>query len=174
VSVGEPGLWKYTFDYLPKHPTVFVNLYNNMWNTDYPLWVEGSWDSRVRLWPMANRTAVAADLAVHSWEARLPLLAAVADGPGGKLPNTQTGVSVSRAGVLVTAFGANPDGKGTLLRVWDQAGESGKLTVTLPGTFKLATPVNLRGEKTGVPVPVQAGKLRVDLLAYAPASFLLE
>jgi hypothetical protein len=174
VSVGEPGLWKYTFDCFPQRPTVFVNLYNNMWNTDYPYWVEGSWSSRVRVWPTAKGTATAADLAGRSWEARVPLLAAVADGAGGRLPKTQAGVSVSRPGVLVTAFGANPDGQGTLLRVWDQSGESGKLTVTLPGKFTSATPVNLRGDKTGEPVAFSGGKFNFKLGAFAPASFTLE
>ena len=47
------------------------------------------------------------------------------------------------------------------------------LVVTLPGDFKTATPVNLRGEKTGEPVRVNAGKLTFTLGAYAPASFLL-
>jgi hypothetical protein len=101
------------------------------------------------------------------------LLATTADGPAGKLPLTQTGLSVSRPGVLVTAFGQNPDGQGTLFRVWDQTGMTGDLTVTLPGNFKTATPVNLRGEKNGRPIPVRSGKLTFRLGAYAPASFLL-
>lgn len=80
-----------------------------------------------------------------SLEARALLLAAAADGPAGNLPTSQTGITVSRLGVLVTALGQNPDGRGTLLRVWDQTGKTGKLVVTLPGKFKLARPVNLRG-----------------------------
>jgi hypothetical protein len=153
---------------------VFVNLYNNMWNTDYPYWVEGSWSTRVRVWPVAKGADAAVDLAVQSWETRVPLLAAVADGPGGRLPKTQTGVSVSRPGVLVTAFGENPDGQGTLLRVWDQSGQSGQLTVTLPRRFKTALAVNLRGEKLGTSISVAGSELSFRLGAYAPASLLLE
>ena len=77
-----------------------------------------------------------ANLVVPSWEARLPLLAAVADGPAGKLPPTQAGLSVSRPGVLVTAFGPIPTATGTLLRVWEQSGVSGELVVTLPAGCK--------------------------------------
>lgn len=31
--------------------------------------------------------------------------------------------------------GKNPDGPGTMLRVWERAGVSGNVTVTLPGNF---------------------------------------
>jgi hypothetical protein len=175
VSLGEPGLWKYTFDCEPKRATVFVNLYNNEWNTNFPEWQEGSWTSRVRLWPTAKNASLAQSLVVPSWEARVPLVAATANGPAGKLPPAQAGLSISRSGVLVTAFGANPDGPGTLLRVWEQTGTSGELAVTLPAgeKFTTATPVNLRGEKTGEPVRVTNGKLTFSLHAYAPASFIL-
>jgi alpha-mannosidase len=87
----------------------------------------------------------------------------------------QAGLTVSRPGVLVTAFGADPDGvhNGTLLRVWEQAGKSGELTVTLPGKYLSAAPVNLRGEPTGTPLAIRSGRLTLDLPAFAPASFIL-
>ena len=111
---------------------MFVNLYNNEWATNFPYWIGGSWSSRVRLWPTEG-DAPGPQLAVPAWEARLPLLAASATGTAGTLPMVQSGLALSRPGVLVTAFGADPDGNpGTLLRFWDQSGESGKVTVTLP------------------------------------------
>jgi alpha-mannosidase len=176
VSLDEPGLWKFSLDYTPKKPSVFVNLYNNEWNTNFPEWQEGSWSSRVRLWPTVKGASLAQSLIVPSWEARLPLLGALADGPAGKLPPSQAGLSLSRTGVLVTAYGANPDGPGTLLRVWEQAGAAGDLTVTLPAGahFTTARPVNLRGEKVGDPIRFADGKLALNLRAYAPASFVLE
>ena len=51
VSLGEPGLWRYSQAFQPQKPTVFVNLYNNEWNTNFPEWQDGTWSSRVRLWP---------------------------------------------------------------------------------------------------------------------------
>jgi hypothetical protein len=169
VSLDQPGLWWWTMDFVPKKPAVFVNLYNNMWNTNFPLWQDGSWSERVRFWPTR-------DLLVPAWEARAPLLAAVADGPAGKLPLSQTGLHLSRAGVLVTAFGADPAEPGTLLRVWEQAGAAGELLVTLPAGAKFTTamPVNLRGEKAGELKQVSNGKIALNLGAYAPASFLLQ
>jgi hypothetical protein len=35
-------------------PTVYVNLFNNQWNTDFRLWNEGSWIWRLRLWPVGR------------------------------------------------------------------------------------------------------------------------
>lgn len=174
VSLDTPGCWKFSLDFVPKKPVVFLNLYNNQWNTNYRYWYPGTWSSRVRLWTFADNTPVDRQLSIPAIEARIPLLAAVADGPAGGLPTEKAGLKVSRTGVLVTAFADSPDGAGTLLRVWEQAGIGGELTIKLPSHFAKATPVNLRGEKTGTPVAVDNGSLSVDLQAYAPASFLLQ
>jgi Alpha-mannosidase len=175
LSLGEPGLWKFSMDYVPIKPSVFVNLYNNMWNTNFPLWQEGSWTERVRIWSKSINEQTVANLTKRSWEARLPLLIGAADGKAGKLNVKKQGLAISRDGVLVTAFGANPDGDGTVIRLWEQAGITGKIEVTLPqeARFTAAMPVNLRGEKIGEPIRIVKGKLLFDLRAYSPASFVL-
>jgi hypothetical protein len=176
VSLEKPGLWWWSMDFVPRKPTLFVNLYNNMWNTNFPLWQEGSWSNRVRFWPLLNEKA-SESLAVKSMEARLPLLAASANSKAGPLAATATGLTLSRKGVGVTAFGNDPDGNpGTLLRVWEQAGSAGELLVTLPKGMNAAkaTPVNLRGEITGAPITINDGRFKLNLGAYAPASFVLD
>ena len=169
VGLDHPGLWEFDLDFIPKTPSVFVNLYNNKWNTNFPLWQDGSWSERVRFWPTDN-------LVVPGWEARVPLLAAVADGPSGKLPKTQTGLGVSRPGVLVTAFGADPYSDKMLLRLWEQAGQRGACEVKLPADCKAtrAVPVNLRGEPQGEPLAIIHDTLTFEILPWAPASFRLE
>jgi hypothetical protein len=184
VSLDRPGCWQFSKDaetFTPKQPVVYLNLYNNQWNTNFRYWYPGTWSSRVRLSTFDAKTPVDAIIATPALEARNPLLAVGADGKGDKLPASQTGIAVSRKGTIVTAFGQNPDGKGTILRVWEQAGVSGELTITLPlgppsarSGFASATPVNLRGEQSGNPVKIANGKLVFDLKAYAPASFVLE
>lgn len=177
LSFGEPGLWKYDYDYFPKNASVFVNLYNNMWNTNFPYWTEGSWSERVRLWGIKKGEKPAENLAVNAWEARVPLLAVTAGGEGKTLPSAQAGISVSRKGVLITAFGADPDGnKGTLLRIWEQAGISSTVNIQLPKNMKLkyAHLVNLRGEPTGKKIPIEKNSLTVLLHANQPMSFILE
>ncbi|MCX6929856.1 MAG: hypothetical protein NT154_42585 [Verrucomicrobia bacterium] len=177
VSLDRPGCWRASKDaaaFTPKKAVVYLNLYNNQWNTNFRYWYPGTWSSRVRLWTFDAKTPADAVMADPAIEARNPLLAVSAAGNAQKLPAQQTGLSVSRKGALVTAFGQNPDGQGTLLRIWEQAGISGGLSVSLPGKFTSATPVNLRGEASGKPVAVNAGQLAFNLPAYAPASFVLK
>jgi alpha-mannosidase len=40
--------------------------------------------------------------------------------------------------------------------------------------FATATPVNLRGEKTGKTLKIKRDKFKFELGAYAPASYILE
>jgi len=175
VSLGEPGLWKYSMDYIPTTPAVFVNLYNNMWNTNFALWQDGSWTESVRLWPIAQGAHTNANLSEKGWETRLPLLTGVADGAAGKLPMVKTGIAISRPNVLITAYGDNPDGDGTILRLWEQAGVAGNCTVKLGlgNTVKAVIPIDLRGNKKDNKIAVNNGQFTFNLGKYAPASFLL-
>ena len=103
----------------------------------------------------------------------MPLVTAAATGQGGSWPAVRTGVS--RPGVLVTAFGLSPALKGTLLRIWEVAGKSGKIVVRLPSSTaaKTAQPVDLRGRPRGLAIPVKNDSFEVQLRAFAPASFEL-
>jgi len=172
VSLERPGCWQFTKDFVPTKPVVFVNLFNNQWNTNFRLWNGGTWTSRVRIWAVDRADA---DFVTPSLEARYPLQAVFAAGAPGNLPATQSGVELSRKGVLVTAFGANPDGAGTLLRLWELAGQAGECTVKLPAGLraKSAQPVNLRGEPCGASLPIKDGMFTVPLRTFAPVSFLL-
>jgi hypothetical protein len=85
-------------------------------------------------------------------------------------------LELSRDGIALIAFGPNPDGAGTLLRLWELAGQSGRVTVKLPPgmTAVSAQPVDLRGRSVGKPVPTRGGAFRTSLNAFAPASFVLQ
>ena len=170
VSLEEPGCWKYSLDFVPTKSRVFINLCNNQWSTNFRLWNGGTWKSRVRLW-MLGKATLESGLITPSLETRYPLESAMADGPAGKLPPTRTGVEVSRKGVMVTAFGDNPDGKGTLLRLWELAGQSGPVTVKLPdGLTGAIREVDLRGRPMGEPVQPKDGRIELDLKAFGVRS----
>ena len=174
VSLDRPGIWKFSLDFVPQKPVVYINLFNNQWNTNFRYWYSGTWSSRVRVWTFDKNCTPANALQVPSFEARTPLLVAKAEGKGGALPMSQTGISLSRKGIEVTAF--KPENNQTLIRVWEQSGISGNCTVKLPAGIKFssAQPVNLRGEKQGNPIEVKNGEFSFDLKKYAPASFLIE
>lgn len=177
VCLGERRLWKYSRDYVPNKPVVYVHLFNNLWSTNFQQWVGGSWSSRVRLWAVPHGSgSQAAWLVRNAWEARRPCLAAYAAGAGGVLPTAQAGLQLSRRDVLVTAFGPNPDGPGTLLRLWEQAGADGACRVELPAGFPVARarPCDLRGRIGGKPIPIRDGTFEVFVKRFAPVSLILE
>ena len=94
----------------------------------------------------------------------------------GNLPASEQGLHLSRKGVLLTAFGPDPDSQGTLLRLWEDAGQSGPLTVTLPKQMQVTStqPMDLRGRPKGKPLKVKDNKFTIELSAFKPASFLLD
>jgi hypothetical protein len=175
VSLGQPGGFRFTREWSPRKPTVFVNLFNTNWGTNFQQWIGGSWSSRVRIWSVDGKGAEA-DLITPSCEARASCQAAVFDGPAGKLPPTQGGIELSRKGVLVTAFGPNPDGEGILLRLWEQAGQDGVCKVKLPEALRghKARLCDLRGQPIEGAVAMRDGCLQVPLTHFAPTSVLLE
>ncbi|MBW7863704.1 MAG: hypothetical protein GX580_17725 [Candidatus Hydrogenedens sp.] len=174
ASLGRPGLLHYTRDFQSAGPRVFLNLFNNVWGTNFAQWcgpMPEAW--RARLWVMDAENA-AEDLARNAWEARAPLVTARGGKPCERV-FARAGVAVSKPGVIVTAFGENPDGDGLVLRLWDQSGKTGDCTVTLPEGFHAETvqPCDLRGRPSGSALPVAGGGFGFIISGNAPASFLL-
>ncbi len=174
VSLERPGCMKYSPVFVPSKAWVYVNFFNNHWTTNFRMWNGGTWTSRVRIWAVEEDDP-ARGVIQPSVEALNPLMAAAATGEGGPLPPAKTGLEVSCRGVLLGFFGPNPDGPGTLLRLWEASGNSGVCEVRLPEgmTVSEVVPVDLRGRPVGPPLPVKDGRLRFTLEKFAPASFLL-
>jgi len=174
VSLDEPGCWKYTMDFVPRRPNVYLNLFNNQWTTNFRLWNQGTWTYRVRLWAFEHFDAETC-LITPSLEARFPLQAVTAELNGGRMPAEQSGLELSRKGVQVMAFGANPDGVGTVLRLWELAGQAGGCQVRLPSGMETASvqPIDLRGRPLGPPLAVRKNTFETPLRPFAPASFLI-
>ncbi|NLY00612.1 MAG: hypothetical protein GXY83_31330 [Rhodopirellula sp.] len=175
VSLGRPGIFRYTSRWTPREPVVFVNLFNNVWGTNFQQWIGGSWSARVRLWSATAGDATS-DLIAPSWETRSRAEAVLFDGPAGNLASTQAGVQLSRPGILVTALGRNPNGKGLLLRLWEQSGQTGPCRVQLPAGLRAAAarPCDLRGRPTGEPITIEDRHLEISLQPYAPVTLLLD
>jgi hypothetical protein len=172
VSLGEPGLYKYGLDYVPTKPDVYVNLFNSMWSTNFPLWIDGTWSTRVRVWV----TQKGSDITRATMEARTPCLAEYADGPMGDLQTSAEGLSLSMKSVVVTSFGPDPYRKGLLLRLWETGGKSGECTIALPKAMNamVATEVDLRSRPTGKTYRIENGRIKVRFGKFKPVSLLLK
>jgi hypothetical protein len=172
MSFGDKGLCTIDPDYVPTNPLALVSIFNNLWTINFPYWIKGSFSSRVRIWATDNIND--SSLVISATEARNPVLVGYADGKSGKLPAEKVGIELSRKGVLLSANFKSEEG--TIIRVWDQTGTLGPLTITLPTGMKVkkAIPVNLRGTITGNPIEIVDRKLVFNLKAYAPEGFILQ
>ncbi len=175
VCLDERGLWKFSQDFVPKRPIVYVNLFNNLWSTNFVQWIGGAWSCRVRLWPVSGTSGDDA-LVTRSMEARVPCQATFVKGKAGTLPPTRAGLTLSRGGILVTAFGRNPDGQGLLLRLWEQIGSDQPCRVQLPDGLRPASvrPCDLRGRPSGQTIPVKEGVFEMPMPRFAPVSLLID
>jgi len=174
MSFGDKGICTIDPDYVPTKPLALVSMFNNIWSINFPYWIKGSLSSRVRIWATENVND--SSLVFNATEARYPVLVGFSDGKAGKLPASATGLELSRKGVNLVSFISNPDGNGSLMRLWEQSGQSGTVTITFPegASYTKATPVNLRGEINGKPIPVSHRKLKFLIKAYDLACFILE
>jgi alpha-mannosidase len=173
VCLDRPGLWTWTGDFVPKKANVFFNLFNNQWSTNFTEWIEGSWSAHFYLWPF-KKYDPATSLVVPSEDFMTPFYAALASGPAGKSPLASGGVEVSEKSVAVTAFGPMEKEGGVLLRLWETAGRTVNCEVKLPeGSYRSATPVNLRNQKTGKAIPVKNGKFSIECPGNRPVTVVL-
>lgn len=173
VSLDRPGLMRFSGNFIPEKPSVFINLYNNQWGTNFTEWIEGSWCSRVYLWSITGYSPEAS-LVTPVEESRTPLTAGYYSGAAGRLPSVGSGVSVSKKGILVTAFARNVEG-GTRLRLWELSGTGGDCIVELPAAsgFTRAVPCDLRDRPIGDALKVSGHAFAFKAQANAPASFIL-
>ncbi len=175
ISLDRPGLWKYSGSFIPQKTNLFINLYNNQWSTNFTGWIEGSWSAKIYLWGIRSYTNESS-LVSPSEEFRSPLKGELISAKAGNLPVSQAGITLSRKGLLVTAFGPNPFGEGIILRLWEQTGIAGKCKISLQAGFPFtkAVPCNLRSEKTGNAIVLKDHAFEMYIGSYSPVSFLLE
>ncbi|SHE36338.1 Glycosyl hydrolases family 38 N-terminal domain-containing protein [Arenibacter palladensis] len=174
VSIDEPGLWRFTGEKKFRSGNVFVNLYNNQWGTNFTEWIEGSFSSKMYIWGYDKYNS-ATTLITPTEDTRTPLMGVFFEGQAGEHPLSQEGISINRSGVLLTAFFNNEEG--TVLRLWEQAGENGKCTVKLPTNsgFKRAYPSDLRNNTLdGLGIEIVNDSFSIYLKKNQPVTFILK
>ncbi len=174
VSIDNPGLFQFSEKKELTTGSVFVNLYNTQWGTNFTEWIEGSFSSCTYIWSY-NKYDPEANFITPSEETRVPLKGVFYEGPRGKSPLLQEGISLSRKGILLTAF--KEEGEGKLLRLWEQAGRGGSCSVSLikDSDYKKAHLCNLRGEiidEKGI--EISDNSFQFAIKAYQPVSFILK
>lgn len=173
VSLDRPGLFRFSREFEPQQPNVFVNLYNTQWGTNFTEWIEGGISAKIYLWSVDDY-ANEESLITPVEQTRVPLMAVYAHGERGEAPLSAQGIALSRKGVLVTGFGQQMDG-GVLLRLWEQAGKGGVCTINLKNDkYKSAWLCNLRGETFGEPIAIKNGVFSVNVDSYKPVSLILK
>ena len=174
ISIDSPGLFRYSEK---KHLTtgnVYVNLYNTQWGTNFTEWIEGSFSSKMYIWSYSTYDSESSFI-TPSEETRVPLKGVFYEGPAGASPTDSKGLSLSRKGILLTAY--KDEGSGRLLRLWEQAGQSGLCEVTLleGSVYKKAYPCDLRNNITDEKgIKIQNNSFHFDIKANQPASFILK
>ncbi|WP_276504717.1 glycoside hydrolase family 38 C-terminal domain-containing protein [Terrimonas pollutisoli] len=184
VSIDQPGIGVYNKTRTLTTGTVLSNLFNNAWGTNFTEWIEGSHAAKFYIWSYKNYDA-AASLITPAEETRTALSAAFwaptdlayahKYEASGELPNMQTGLTLNRKGVLVTSF--NKNGNNAIVRFWEQAGNEGKCTATLPAnaSFKKAYLCNLRGEQMDkIGIPIVNNSFSFEIGANQPRTFMLK
>lgn len=174
VSIDKPGLFQFSGKKKLTTGKVFVNLYNTQWGTNFTEWIEGSFSSKMYIWSY-NNYDVEKSFITPSEETRVPLEGVFYEGNPGEQPLIQEGVSLSRKGVLLTAFYKSNDG--VVLRLWEQVGKDGMCDVNLikASGFKRAYPCSLRNEiidNKGFEIVNDSFSFKIN--ANQPASFILK
>jgi hypothetical protein len=177
ISVGIRGLYKFSGDRIPSGSVVYANLFNTQWGTNFAEWIEGSFSSKFYIWNY-DKYNIGQNFITPTEETRSPLYAVWFEGPGGNVPVSGKGLSISSEGILLTAYCKNRDGEGTILRLWEQAGRDVSCKITLPeGTsYREAIPCNLRGEinNNTQKIPVKGNQLEVEMKANRPVTLILK
>lgn len=174
ISIDSPGLFQFSKKKQLTTGRVFVNLYNTQWGTNFTEWIEGSFSSKMYIWSYSGYDSESSFI-TPSEETRVPLKGVFYDGPKGESPLASAGISLSRKGILLTAY--KEEGTGKLLRLWEQAGKSGLCEVTLleGSSYNKAYPCNLRGEITDKKgMEILNNSFLFEINANQPASFILK
>jgi hypothetical protein len=173
ISLGVPGVAKFDGNYVPTKSSIFVNLQNNIWHTNFCDWWSGKIESNVRV-TFFDKYDNSDVFVEGSRSYRYPASAFYSDSKGGNAPAEAEGIKLSVDGSIVTAFYKTE--KGIILRIWEQSGKGGAVKVSLPAKSSVseAVAVDLRNEPTGKVFKVKNNSFSFDIGAWAPATFILK
>ncbi len=137
VSIGEDAVYDFCSEYEPSDPTLYFNLFNNMWGTNFPQWTEGNFEYRFALrmeHVPADRPEETKDLSGQLYSR----LCDMADRICGAAPEEQIR-ALEKSGRLpdfgpdMQLLGIHPQGSGYRIAVRNLSARRGCQTASWPG-----------------------------------------
>lgn len=144
--------------------TIFANLMNNLWFTNYKLDQEGPVRFRFALLPHANGFDRAAASRFGFEHANPMLTALVPAGQDGVLPESASLLTVAGPPAVVLTVKAPEHGTGTIVRLYDISGETAERDLRFSIPVSRASRCNLVEDDLG-PLAAADGVVRVPLSA---------
>ena len=126
LSIGENRIYIYSKDYKPRKPVLYWNAFNNQWATNFPQWIGGDFTFRFRIYPYLGAWNVS-DMPKRAEEYSTPLFLL----KGAEEEYRLLEQDIENANIL-TFKNAN-DGNGYILRLQENRGKSGVMTIKLAG-----------------------------------------
>lgn len=160
AALGDPGVYRYSPVFTePEHPTVYFNLFNNMWGTNFPQWMGGDFSFRFSLSGITRKDA---DKLAVMWEDSLDSVAVLSDAEGAETTDLTLPENMKLIGVKALD-------QGIVLTFLDLMGEKSERTLRVGG-FCL-TPCGLFGEPQGED---KAEEYTFEAQPFGQQSFYLE
>jgi len=174
VSVGRPGLWRFSKEISMEKPDLFVNLYNNQWGTNYRQWIGGTIHSSVSLFITEPKTSNNSSNRFLSDSASKALINPVirvlkADSLPSQLKNSLFSISEKSAQLSEVKW---IDNKTVEIRIWEKVGEKQNITVTLHPLFNplRIEACSFAGEKKAI-LTQDNNKFQWELNPFQPQTF---
>ncbi|MDD6221703.1 MAG: DUF5054 domain-containing protein [Lachnospiraceae bacterium] len=129
LSIGQDAVYDFQSEYQKTDPTLYFNLFNNMWGTNFPQWIEGSFEYRFAVQPLPGN---APEELLARCQQLTDECAGMADAAryisdcaaGGRLPDF---------GPDMQLLGIHPQGEEYRISVRNLSGRSGRQTASWTG-----------------------------------------
>lgn len=157
LSIGENRIYVYSGGYKPQKPVLYWNAFNNQWGTNFPQWIGGDFRYEFRIYPYYGSWS---DTAVPKLaEEYATPLCALKGGCEGCLLDKDIG------NVNILCLKNADDGNGHILRLQENRGKAGEITVELAGGRGIRALCNLLEEDLEV-FPGAPGKRMLKTAPY--------
>lgn len=157
LSIGETGVYSFHREYEEHAPQFYFNLFNNMWGTNFPQWMEGDFIYRFTMFGFRHTDAVT-QRALSLYEGTEVVKSCAVASPVELPENLQV-------------MNMEPLQNGFSIRLRDTAGKCRRISVRAKEGATVMVPLNLQNEPSGEP---SQGEISFDLGPYGIYTLLVK